>query len=618
MKAKALNSAVAMAATIGMLAAATAAMPGSARASDAPAESASSAASDIAHLPEINTVTLSPQLADMLDRKTLDLADVKTMLSARPTLPGDKTPPVGTTLFWPALDISKPSVTGLYLKQYTLRGVGEHIEVWVASGADAVSQGTRFPAGDCRNDVPGSVEVTDPQIANLISEFDNTMYPAETKAFSTPPDRAGINTVPGLTAAGLNFAGDGDNTVTLVDNVRDPNFYKFPENRSYVAGFFMPLLNDITDRNIMTIDAFDWLHRTGVNPKDEPSEDLCISRPARPRSYEGTFAHEWQHLLHHYTDPNETTWINEGLSEFAETLVGYADATLTVDQSGSQGALHCFQGWGTVKGKGNPNPNPCGGPQNSLTKWGDEGAGSEILADYGNAWSFMLFLYDRLGLPILSGLHRDAELQGLASVQRQLDQVAPGTKVADVIHDYQLMNLVDRFVDGKRGQVKGVAKDRVTSRSLHATLNLANPSAYARPGAAPNGADYIVLRNSGAPLPRSFGFSGSRTALAPTPTQDDPLAPLTAPLAGLLGQAEAAPVANWHISLVGIDAKKRRALVTSLDGFSATFGARDLAAFTSYPLLVAVISHDDPDDTETTTEENAPYTFTIDGREQAG
>ena len=77
----------------------------------------------------------------------------------------------------------------------------------------------------------------------------------------------------------------------------------------------------------MTIDAFDWAHRTGANPPDEPTADLCTSRPARPHLYEGTFAHEWQHLLHYYTDPFEATWINEGLSDFAQTLIGYVDAT---------------------------------------------------------------------------------------------------------------------------------------------------------------------------------------------------------------------------------------------------------------------------------------------------
>ena len=111
----------------------------------------------------------------------------------------------------------------------------------------------------------------------------------------------------------------------------------------------------------MTIDAYDWAHRTGDNPPDASTADPCTSRPARPNLYEGTFAHEWQHLLHHYTDPLETNWVNEGLSDFAQTLVGYVDATTTVDQPGADSHIYCFQGFGTVQTPYNPNPRDCGG-----------------------------------------------------------------------------------------------------------------------------------------------------------------------------------------------------------------------------------------------------------------
>ena len=54
----------------------------------------------------------------------------------------------------------------------------------------------------------------------------------------------------------------------------------------------------------MTIDGFDWLHRTGQNPPNEPVPgDNCTSAPARPALYEGVFAHEYQHLLLSYVDP---------------------------------------------------------------------------------------------------------------------------------------------------------------------------------------------------------------------------------------------------------------------------------------------------------------------------
>ena len=62
----------------------------------------------------------------------------------------------------------------------------------------------------------------------------------------------------------------------------------------------------------MTIDAFDWLHRTGPNPPHAPSSDLCLNAPARPFLYEGVFAHEYQHLLENYVDFDETIMVNEG------------------------------------------------------------------------------------------------------------------------------------------------------------------------------------------------------------------------------------------------------------------------------------------------------------------
>src|SRR5215207_8632997 len=56
---------------------------------------------------------------------------------------------VGDEKFWLAVDFQEGS---LYLKAYTLRAIGDNIEVWVASDEDEVSTGTDFPDGDCRND----------------------------------------------------------------------------------------------------------------------------------------------------------------------------------------------------------------------------------------------------------------------------------------------------------------------------------------------------------------------------------------------------------------------------------------------------------------------------------
>jgi hypothetical protein len=433
-----------------------------------------------------------------------------------------ETPPVGTVRQWLGLD---DALGRIYRKDYTLRGVGNKIEVWVANEL-------AFPAGDCRNSTPGTTEITDAQVASLINEFDNNMFPKETAAFSTPPDLDGTNALLGPDANGNGgvYTGAGDKTVTLVDNVRDDNFYTFPAAPTYIAGFFFTTFNILMDRDIQTIDAFDWLHRTGANPPDAATADPCTSRPARPRLYEGVFAHEWQHLLHSYTDPFETTWINEGLSDFAQTLTGYVDATKTVNDFGFDSHINCFQGFGPVVTPFNPNPRDCGGAENSLNIWG-EGIPSAVLADYGNAYEFMLYLYDRFGTAFMSALHRDGERQGIASVMAELQAVGV-TDFYRFLHDYQSMVLLDRIVgDPPFGLVLGVSKSRVTSPSLRSTVNLANPESYNDPGAAPNGADFVPLQKANGEFLRgrdlrSLRFEGATTLpalpLAWTTVTDDP------------------------------------------------------------------------------------------------
>jgi immune inhibitor InhA-like protein len=426
--------------------------------------------------------------------------------------PAAPTPALGTVRQWIALDDFQGR---LYRKDYTLRGVGNKIEVWVANDL-------AFPAGDCRTQIASSTVITDAQVQHLITEFDNNMYPKETATFSTPPDRDGTNAVipPDANGNGGVYTGDGDNTVALIDNVRDDNFYAFPANPTYIAGFFSSQFNELVDRNVMTVDAFDWLHRTTANPPDDPTSDLCTSRPARPNLYEGTFAHEWQHLLHYYTDPFETTWLNEGLSDFAQSLTKYVDASATVFDRGADSHIYCFQGFGSVQTPFNPNPRDCGGPENSLNLWG-EGNPNAVLADYGNAYSLMLYLFDHYGTDIMSRLHRDGELQGLPSLEAAL-KAAGASTLYGVLHDFQSMTLLDKIVgDAKHSVVLGVPKSRITTPSLRSTINFDNPNINDDPGAAPNGADYVPLRDANGKVLkgrdlRSLAFTGAKQ-LPPLP-----------------------------------------------------------------------------------------------------
>ncbi|MCC3371503.1 choice-of-anchor J domain-containing protein [Cohnella sp. REN36] len=266
--------------------------------------------------------------------------------------------------------------TGQYgLTDFTLKAVGTYGEVWVANDLS-------YPAGDPRNAL---TSVTDEQVRYLLSEFDNRIYPRETAFFAPPAERKGEDGYNGW------YRDDSGRTVILIDNIKDQSYYdaNYP---SYIAGYFSPTISDFADRNVMTIDSYDWLNRTG------PKAD-------KPYLYEGVFAHEFQHLLHRDTDAGEDTFINEGLSDFAQFLVGYGH---------SQSHVDFFMNH----------------LRNSLTLWGDQ-SDLQILGDYGNAYLFQLYLYDHFGESFIRSLFLNPKhgIDGMndtlakANVHQTFDQV---------------------------------------------------------------------------------------------------------------------------------------------------------------------------------------------------
>jgi hypothetical protein len=441
-------------------------------------------------------------------------------LNARfsPTRAASHTPVIGEVRNWVGLD---DVVGAFYRKGYTLRGMGDHVEIWVASErrtfAGITSTATDFQDGDCRNGV--RTQITDAQVNYLIDQFDNHILPIESEAFSVAPDRDGSHAQLG---APFHPAGEGDNTVVLIDNVRDDNFYDLNNTQgfSYIAGFFSSQLNTLFDRNIMSIDAFDWLHRTGANPPHEPVPgNNCTSAPARPFLYEGVFAHEYQHLLHSYADPDgDLNWLNEGLSDWAQTITGYVDPATPITEIGFDSHTQCFLGYLGVQTEANPNPRG-GGPENSLTRWEDQGPG-EILCDYGAAYTMMEYLHGQFGTAFMTALH-NSDADGLDSLQEGLSGVSSKLSAQEVLHNWATMVAVDGIIDDG-GRILGPYKESLfTAPTLDATINWDTPHAYDTAGAPSNGADFVRLRNgSGTYLSgrgiNSLSFQGS-AILPPRP-----------------------------------------------------------------------------------------------------
>ncbi len=466
---------------------------------------------------------LTPVGPDLDDGKVMltprALAAAKRRLSARSVAPSAEptASAVGDVKTWLASD----DTAGTYLKDYTLRGIGEHIQVWVA-------EDRAFPDGDCRNTL-GLTAVTDAQVAGFVTEFDTNIYPKESAAFSVPPERTGSAArLPGLVDLPADYyqvpAAEGDDTVVLVDNVRDSNFYDptSPDGKTYTAGFFSSPFNALVDRNVMTIDAFDWLHRTGSTPPDDQADaeyvacsaaqavqgNRAYGRP-RPRLYEGVFAHEYQHLLESYADPDEGNWVNEGLSDYAQTLVGYVDARQAPDDPAADTHIASFLGFGGAD---------FGGPENSLTVWGDQGA-PEILADYGAAYTMVMYLQDKYGPDILTELHR-APGNGLKGLDDVLDLQGATRSARRTVLDWAAAMALDTATarDPRWAPDGPLSVDTLTAK-----VNWRTRQAFGTPGAPPNGSDYVRFRDEDgrylrAKALRTLRFRGART-LEPAPVE---------------------------------------------------------------------------------------------------
>jgi hypothetical protein len=430
---------------------------------------------------------------------------------------------IGSVKTWLALD----DVRGvIYLKNYTLRAVDEHVEVWVANNLNFPNQTIlnpltpdptdTFTYNDCRNDGVRNV-VTTAQAQYLAAQFNDNIYPTEADWFDVPPNRNGHNAqlpklIPNLPSS--EYKGEGDNVVVLVDNVRDSNWYdqNNANTFSYIAGFYFSVFDDFFNRTVMSIDAWDWLHRTTADPAHAPSTDPCTSAPARPFLYEGVFAHEYQHLLHRYIDGDETTWVNEGMSDFAEVITGYVDTSKHVDEKGNDSHTQSFLGWLSVA---HPEWNPiprASGPENGLTVWGDQGD-DEILSDYGFAFYFMnLVASQGYGQSFFNAWQHNAA-NGIDGLDAALTAASASDTFNSLFRDVIVSALVDGYIDNGASVTGDATAADLQNADAEATIFF-SANANDTPGAPPWGGDFIPLGDGS--LLTSVAFDGDDVFVFPS------------------------------------------------------------------------------------------------------
>jgi hypothetical protein len=332
---------------------------------------------------------------------------------------GSSTPTVLDTKIWLSLD----DWEGYYFfDSFELWdvGVGDNTEVWIQVDRS-------WPDPDPHDPDREYPDVTPEQVETLLTEFESNILPTTTGYFGTPNYHNGsnawligyVNYLYFVEGVDLGYAypvlddyyeSETGKNVILVSNVRDENYHTdFPY---YIAGFYSSSLEFYFDRNIISIDSYEWDQRVG------PDGD-------RPYLYEGVIAHEYQHLIHDDYNPADPSFMNEGCSMYAEYLCDYG------------------WGWGDIESF-------LATPDNSLTEWGDQG-GINILADYGAALLWSVYLNDRFGEGDFLSYFTQAGIPGEEGIEAAIDYFGKAMTFDEVFHDWRIANLIhsDKPGNGK-------------------------------------------------------------------------------------------------------------------------------------------------------------------------
>lgn len=272
--------------------------------------------------------------------------------------------------------------------EFTLRALDENAEIWVANDLG-------YAPGDPR---PAHV-VTQEQIDYLLNEFNDNIYSSLTTYFGYTYDRDGTG---GLFASWGYDWYETDNpqrVMILVYNIIDEN-YEDPDYPFIVAGYFWPTMNDdYADRNIIHIDSYDWDNSLG------PDVDY-------PYFIEQVFCHEYEHAIHYDHDPDEASWVDEGMADIAPFLSGYGHV------AGHVAYYLVFH-------------------RAPLTVWNDG------LEDYGESYLFQLYLLENFGGPTFIKALVDEDDNGIKGIEDQLSFFGYSASFDDIYRDWTLTNYLD-------------------------------------------------------------------------------------------------------------------------------------------------------------------------------
>ena len=158
-------------------------------------------------------------------------------------------------------------------------------------------------------------------------------------------------------------------------------------------------------------------HPAEVYPYSNQRESIYINIAALPLGssrYLEVLTHELQHAIHWNNDPNEETWVNEGLSELAVAVAGYESSSIR-------------------RFLRRPNV--------SLIHWPLDQ--SNITAHYGGASLFMSYLAEHYGGVEEIGRLVAEPADGLAGIDSYLASGGHGVTAREVLRDWVVANILD-------------------------------------------------------------------------------------------------------------------------------------------------------------------------------
>lgn len=132
-------------------------------------------------------------------------------------------------------------------------------------------------------------------------------------------------------------------------------------------------------------------------------------------------AHEFQHMIHWKYDDNESTWVNEAMSELAMWFYGHPDNISSFNSN----------------------------PDNNLTVW------DANWADYIQTYLWALYFFERYGghAAVYALVHEPAN--SMAGFDKILDDFSYSENTDDVFIDWSVANFLDdtSLVDGRYGYI---------------------------------------------------------------------------------------------------------------------------------------------------------------------